>query len=98
LWPPATRRKNERSSLQRTNYSQEEHFRSHVQMARHGFGRGQYRYFKYPLPELLSGLRTALYPQLAVIANDWNARMNIQRRNPAEHVDFLKECHDAGMH
>jgi uncharacterized protein len=78
-------------------YSQEEHFRSHVQMARHGFGRGEYRYFKYPLPELLSGLRTALYPHLAVIANDWNARMNIQRRYPAQHVDFLEECHSAGQ-
>jgi uncharacterized protein len=78
-------------------YSKEEHFRSHVHMARHGFGRGEYRYFKYPLPELLSGLRTALYPHLAVIANDWNARMSIQRRYPAQHVDFLEECHNAGQ-
>ena len=78
-------------------YSQEEHFRSHVHMARHGFGSGEYRYFKYPLPELLSGLRTALFPHLAVIANDWNARMNIDRRYPAQHADFLKECHDAGQ-
>jgi len=66
-------------------------------MARHGFGKGEYRYFKYPLPKLLSGLRTALYPHLAVIANDWNARMNIDRRYPARHADFLKECHDGGQ-
>ena len=78
-------------------YSEEAHFRSHVHMARHGFGKGEYRYFKYPLPKLLSGLRTALYPHLAVIANDWNARMNIDRRYPAQHDDFLKECHDAGQ-
>jgi len=70
-----------------TLYSQEEYFRSHVHMARHGFGKGEYRYFKYPL---LSSLRTAIYPHLAVIANEWNARMNIDRRYPAQHVDFLK--------
>ncbi|MGB6915653.1 MAG: 2OG-Fe(II) oxygenase, partial [Pseudolabrys sp.] len=73
-----------------TLYPQEEHFRSHVHMARHGFGKGEYRYFKYPLPLLLSSLRTTLYPHLAVIANDWNARMNIDRRYPAQHADFLK--------
>jgi uncharacterized protein len=78
-------------------YPQEEHFRSHVHMARHGFGKGEYRYFNYPLPELLSGLRTVLYPHLAVIANDWNARMNIDRRYPAQHADFLNQCHDAGQ-
>jgi uncharacterized protein len=78
-------------------YPQEEHFRSHVHMARHGFGKGEYRYFKYPLPKLLSSLRTALYPHLSVIANEWNARMNIDRRYPAQHADFLKECHDGGQ-
>jgi len=80
-----------------TLYPQEEHFRSHVHMARHGFGKGEYRYFKYPLPELLSSLRTALYPRLAVIANEWNVRMNIDRRYPAQHADFLKECHAGGQ-
>src|ERR1700680_857464 len=54
-------------------YPHEEHFRSHVHMARHGFGKGEYRYFKYPLPDLLSGLRRALYPPLSGIAHEWNA-------------------------
>jgi uncharacterized protein len=78
-------------------YSQEEHFRSHIHMARHGFGRGEYRYFKYPLPELLDGLRTALYPHLAPIANAWHERMHIDTRYPARHADFLRLCHKAGQ-
>ena len=78
-------------------YPEEEHFRSHVHMGRHGFGKGEYRYFKYPLPDLLSGLRRALYPHLAGIANDWNARMGIERRYPQRHAEFLKQCHDAGQ-
>jgi hypothetical protein len=78
-------------------YSDEAHFRSHVQMARHGFGKGEYRYFKYPLPELVSGLRTALYPQLAGLANEWNSRMKIEDRYPDEHASFLERCHDAGQ-
>ncbi len=78
-------------------YPHEEHFRSHVHMARHGFGKGEYRYFKYPLPDLLGGMRTALYPRLAPIANSWNARMTIDTRYPEAHADFLKLCHDAGQ-
>ena len=78
-------------------YPHEEHFRSHIHMARHGFGKGEYRYFKYPLPELLGGLRTALYPRLAPIANDWNERMGEARRYPGEHAAFLALCHEAGQ-
>jgi hypothetical protein len=78
-------------------YRQEEHFRSHIHMARHGFGKGEYRYFKYPLPDLLGGLRTALYPRLADVANAWNQRMAIAERYPADHAAFLKQCHDAGQ-
>jgi hypothetical protein len=78
-------------------YPDESHFRSHIHMARHGFGKGEYRYFKYPLPELLGALRTALYPRLAGVANDWNGRMGIAVRYPAEHASFLKRCHDAGQ-
>ncbi|OCP16095.1 MULTISPECIES: 2OG-Fe(II) oxygenase [unclassified Ensifer] len=78
-------------------YQEEEHFRSHIHMARHGFGRGEYRYFKYPLPDLLGGLRTALYPRLADIANEWNGRMGIGGRYPTEHAAFLRQCHDAGQ-
>jgi uncharacterized protein len=78
-------------------YPDERHFRSHIHMARHGFGRGEYRYFKYPLPDLLGRLRTALYPRLAGVANDWNSRMGIGDRYPAEHAAFLTQCHDAGQ-
>lgn len=78
-------------------YPEESHFRSHVRMARHGFGRGEYRYFKYPLPDVLDGLRTALYPHLASVANEWNGRMGIAERYPGDHESFLKRCHDAGQ-
>jgi hypothetical protein len=78
-------------------YQEEEHFRSHVHMARHGFGKGEYRYFKYPLPDVLQGLRAALYPYLACIANDWNARMGADRRYPDRHSEFLKQCHEVGQ-
>ncbi|MBN9561766.1 MAG: 2OG-Fe(II) oxygenase [Alphaproteobacteria bacterium] len=78
-------------------YPREEHFRSHVVMSRHGFGKGEYRYFKYPLPDLIGGLRTALYPRLAPIANEWNGRMGIGTRYPAGHKEFLDLCHKAGQ-
>src|ERR1700693_685223 len=75
-------------------YPEEGHFRSHIDMARHGFGKGEYRYFRYPLPDLLGGLRTALYPRLADVANDWNARMRLEQRYPSAHADFLEQCRD----
>src|ERR1700722_15564359 len=78
-------------------YPEEGHFRSHIHMARHGFGKGEYRYFRYPLPDLLGALRTALYPRLAGVANDWNGRMGKDERYPAEHAAFLKQCHDQGQ-
>lgn len=66
-------------------------------MARHGFGKGEYKYFRYPLPGIVAGLRTALYPRLATVANAWNERMCVERRYPIEHADFLKQCHKAGQ-
>jgi hypothetical protein len=78
-------------------YGPSDKFRSHVVMARHGFGRGEYRYFAYPLPALVEQLRTALYPQLVPIANRWHERMGIEARFPADHSLFLDRCHLAGQ-
>lgn len=72
-------------------------FRSHIQMARHGFGRGEYRYFAYPLPPLVAALRSRLYPRLAPLANRWHERMGLPARFPAGHADFLARCHAAGQ-
>jgi uncharacterized protein len=72
-------------------------FRSHIDMARHGFGRGTYKYFCYPLPDLVASLRAALYPGLARIANDWNARLGIEGTYPADHRAYLEICHAAGQ-
>jgi len=66
-------------------------------MARHGFGKGEYRYFRYPLQDRLAELRATLYRRLAPIANRWNERMEIEGRYPAEHADYLAECHAAGQ-
>ena len=78
-------------------YSDEARFRSKVVMARHGFGRGEYKYFSYPLPDLVAALRTSLYPRLAPIANQWNEAMGIEARYPATHAEYLKRCHKAGQ-
>ena len=78
-------------------YGEESPFRSRVHMARHGFGKGEYRYFAYPLPDLVQGLRTALYPRFADIANAWNGRMNVGQRYPRDHASYLEACHRAGQ-
>ncbi len=78
-------------------YASDAPFRSRVVMARHGFGRGEYKYFAYPLPELIAALRTALYPRLAAIANDWNRAMGIGVRYPTVHAQFLERCAQAGQ-
>jgi uncharacterized protein len=78
-------------------YGNDELFRSRVVMARHGFGRGEYKYFSYPLPEILQGLRTSLYERLAPVANLWNQQLGIKVRYPAKHSDFIERCHKAGQ-
>jgi uncharacterized protein len=78
-------------------YSRDEIFRSRVVMGQHGFGRGEYKYFSYPLPDLIADLRTAVYPRLVPIANRWNAAMGIDVRYPEKHEDFIKRCHRAGQ-
>jgi len=74
-----------------------DNFRSHVVMARHGFGRGEYKYFSYPLPDLVASLRPALYAHLAPIANRWAEARNEDVRYPERHQDFLDRCHQAGQ-
>jgi hypothetical protein len=78
-------------------YASDAPFRSRVMMARHGFGRGEYKYFAYPLPQLVAGLREALYPPLAAVANRWNEAMGAAMRYPATLPEYLARCHAAGQ-
>jgi hypothetical protein len=78
-------------------YPDDSHFRSRIVMGRHGFGRGEYKYFSYPLPDLIAELRPVLYQRLIGIANRWNEAMGIDIRYPASHAAFLKRCHEAGQ-
>ena len=78
-------------------YPREDLFRTRIVMARHGFGRGEYQYFSYPLPALVTKLRTAIYPHLVPVANRWNEAMAIEVRYPPEHAAFIRRCHAAGQ-
>ena len=78
-------------------YAGDVKFRSTVVMARHGFGRGEYKYFSYPLPPLVAELRASIYPHLSSIANHWNELMGIDGRFPDAHEEFIARCHKAGQ-
>ena len=78
-------------------YEHEDTFRSRVVMARHGFGKGEYRYFAYPLPRPVAQLRTGLYPHLAEIANGWQQRLGQEARFSSDHATYLAHCHGRGQ-
>ena len=78
-------------------YADDDVFRSRVVMERHAFGRGEYKYFRYPLPDRLSELRATVYPHLVSVANRWNEAMGIDVRYPEQHADFIERCHKAGQ-
>ncbi|HEY1249352.1 MAG TPA: 2OG-Fe(II) oxygenase [Nitrososphaera sp.] len=78
-------------------YSKNDIFRSRVIMAQHGFGRGEYKYFSYPLPDIIEGLRTTIYPFLVPIANHWNTIMGIDVRYPEKHAEYIARCHNSGQ-
>lgn len=81
----------------RDGYDDDALFRSRIVMQRHGFGHGEYRYFAYPLPEPVAGLRAALYPPLAQVANRWQERLGSSLRFPLRHAEFMARCHAAGQ-
>ena len=78
-------------------YATEPPFRKRIVMERHGYGQGEYKYFAYPLPEIVADLRTRLYPPLAAIANDWRRQLGGEERFPDRHADYLARCHAAGQ-
>jgi uncharacterized protein len=78
-------------------YDDDNMFRSRVVMARHGFGRGEYRYFRYPLPPLIAALRAAVYPRLVPLAERWHEAMGLPARFPSRHDDWIQRCHAAGQ-
>jgi hypothetical protein len=78
-------------------YDDDKLFRTHILMARHGFGQGEYKYLSYPLPDLVAELRSTLYARLAPVANRWNEVLGVAQQFPAEHEEFLARCHAAGQ-
>jgi hypothetical protein len=80
-----------------SRYDDDASYRSRVIMARHGFGRGEYKYFANPLPDLVAELRAALHPPLATMANRWNEQLGLDQRFPADHAAYLERCHEAGQ-
>lgn len=78
-------------------YQSDGMFRSRVEMGSHGFGRGEYKYFRYPLPDIVAGLRTSIYSYLVPVANRWNYAMGIDVNFPATHAEFIARCHAAGQ-
>jgi uncharacterized protein len=78
-------------------YHEEERFRTRIVMGRHGFGRGEYKYFAYPLPDPIAELRSAVYPHLVPVADRWNGALGSEVRYPPDHADFLARCHAAGQ-
>ena len=78
-------------------YAEDARFRSRVVMSRHGYGRGEYKYFSYPLPATIASLRSAFYPHLAAVANRWNAALGLDSQYPSRHAEYLARCHDAGQ-
>ena len=93
---PALLRRAETASIA-SLYEHDEPFRSRVVMARHGYGRGEYKYFDYPLPGIVAVLRTHLYSVLAPLSNRWNEAMKIDVRYPPAHKEFIRRCHAAGQ-